>query len=215
MDSQDFLHLNSDALKQIELSSKQIYLIETYLKLSAQIGVEQVTLKKLAEAANVALGSVHYQFSGKNLELIDMAMRYVDQESVRFINYYLEKKVHSKKFKGMDDYIETLFEWAKQFPHHSQFYLFFYYHSSVHEKYAALNEQYINLMKKRMNALLLTSQERKIYPVIKKLHKLVEEIHAHVYGNLVLCAIDPRADSLKHYEKVSSRGVNNLIKHYS
>ena len=163
----------------------------------------------------MALGSVHYQFSGKNLELIDMAMRYVDQESVRFINYYLEKKVNSKKFKGMDDYIETLFEWVKQFPHHSQFYLFFYYQSSVHEKYAALNEQYINLMKIRMKELLLTSQERKLYPRIKMLTELVEEVHAQVYGNLILCAIDPRTDSLKHYQALSIRGVNNLINFYS
>ncbi|MBT6325172.1 MAG: TetR/AcrR family transcriptional regulator [Bdellovibrionales bacterium] len=200
MCKQEILH----SKLQIKLTSKQIYLLETYLQLAAKIGVEEVTLKKLAAKANVALGTVHYHFSGKNLGLVDMAMRYVDQESVRFINYQLDKNASSSNFKGIDDYIMTLFDWAKQFPHHSQFYLFFYYHSSVHRQYAELNKKYIQLMKKRITELLQVKS-------IKNTESLAEEIHSQVYGTLILCSIDSRPNRIEYYQSLAIRSANHLV----
>ena len=200
MCKQEILH----SKLQIKLTSKQIYLLETYLQLAAKIGVEEVTLKKLAAKANVALGTVHYHFSGKNLGLVDMAMRYVDQESVRFINYHLDKNASSSNFKGIDDYIMTLFDWAKQFPHHSQFYLFFYYHSSVHRQYAELNKKYIQLMKKRITELLEVKS-------IKNTESLAEEIHSQVYGTLILCSIDSRPNRIEYYQSLAIRSANHLV----
>ena len=200
MCKQEILH----SKLQIKLTSKQIYLLETYLQLAAKIGVEEVTLKKLAAKANVALGTVHYHFSGKNLGLVDMAMRYVDQESVRFINYQLDKNASSSNFKGIDDYIMALFDWAKQFPHHSQFYLFFYYHSSVHRQYAELNKKYIQLMKKRITELLQVKS-------IKNTESLAEEIHSQVYGTLILCSIDSRPNRIEYYQSLAIRSANHLV----
>lgn len=200
MSKQEILHSNL----QIKLTSKQIYLLETYLQLASKIGVEKVTLKKLSTKANVALGTVHYHFSGKNLGLVDMAMRYVDQESVRFINYHLDKKASSTNFKGIDDYIITLFDWAKQFPHHSQFYLFFYYHSSVHRQYAELNRKYIILMKKRINELLKLKS-------LKNTDNLTEEIHSQVYGTLILCSIDSLPNRIEYYQSLAIRSTNHLV----
>ncbi len=207
MHKKEILSTELDPMLQIELTSKQIFLLETYLQLASKIGVEQVTLKKIAKKANVALGTVHYHFSGKNLDLVDTAMRYVDQESIKFINYHLDKKAASSNFAGMDDYIKTLFDWAKQIPHHSQFYLFFYYHSSVHRHYAELNKKYILLMKKRIKELLKLKS-------IKNTDNLTEEIHSQVYGTLILCSIDILPNRIEYYQSLAIRSVNHLISFY-
>jgi len=214
MHKETIVHLGPEALHQVKLSSKQIHILETYLRLAAQIGVEEVTLQKLATQAKVALGSVHYHFSAKKRELIDTAIRYVDQESVRFINYQLEERAASPDFKGIEEYINTLFDWIKHFPHHAQFYIFFFYHSSVNSQYIELNRTYIDLMKSRIAGLIYLSAGRGIYPAFKNVEQLAEEIHSQVYGALVLFSFDARPDRWEHYKSLAIRITEHLISSY-
>ena len=75
-------------LEQTILSSKEKDIIEAFLKLSERIGVADVTLQKLANELGISLGSIHYYYGGKERpSLEETAVRYVSQESIKFINF--------------------------------------------------------------------------------------------------------------------------------
>ncbi|OFZ17200.1 MAG: hypothetical protein A2X86_01750 [Bdellovibrionales bacterium GWA2_49_15] len=207
------MHDEKIALEQIQLNEKQGQILEAYLKLSERLGVEQITMQKVAKAAKVSLGIVHYHFNGKSgPSLMDAAIRYVDQESIRFINFELEKLNLSNKFSGVDDYIKILFLWIKSKTHHSKFYLYHYYHASVHRSHDELARFYITLMLKRLTSLLYLGIGRGFYPKLVKVEELARDLHAQITGALILTAYDPRKDSLTFYSSNTIRACHHLIK---
>ncbi|MBI2521047.1 MAG: TetR family transcriptional regulator [Bdellovibrio sp.] len=210
------MHYEKIALEQIQLSQKQIQILEAYLKLCERLGVEQITMHKVAKAAKVSLGIVHYHFNGKNgPTLLEAAIRYVDQESIRFINYELEKVSLNNNFSGIDDYIKILFQWIKTKSHHSKFYLYHYYHTAIHRSHDDLANFYIMLVIKRITSLLYVGIGCDFYPKLEQVDELAQDLHAQITGSLILAAYDPRKDALAFYRSNAIRACDRLIKSHT
>jgi AcrR family transcriptional regulator len=180
-------HYDKMILEQISLTSKQIMIVETYLKLSNKIGVADITIQKLADELNASIGSIHYHFGAKgrpNLE--ETAVKYVSQESIKYINYYLDRSLTSNEFKGIETYIQVIFDWAKNYPHQLKFWLYFLYQCTHHPMYKDMSIEYVPLMQMRIEHVILLAAGLGIYPQITNVSELASNIHANVMGHIFL-----------------------------
>jgi AcrR family transcriptional regulator len=180
-------HYDRELLEQITLTSKQIMIVETYLQLSNKIGVADITIQKLADEMNVSIGSIHYHFGAKgrpNLE--ETAVKYVSQESIKYINYYLDRALTNNEFKGVESYIQIMFDWAKNYPHQLKFWLYFLYQCTHHPMYKQMSIEYVPLMQMRIEHVILLSSGLGLYPQMNNVSELAKSIHANLLGNIFL-----------------------------
>jgi AcrR family transcriptional regulator len=206
-------HYRPEILQQLPLSSKRIQILEGYLSLCLEIGVSEVTMDKIARKLNLSLGSIHYHFGGKEkLGLMESSIRYVSQESIKFINFELEQRLASDNFAGMSDYIDIAFKWIKTFPHHSRFYLHFYYLGSIDSHYADYHAQYLDLMRSRLTGLLFQGVGRGVYPELTNVEGLALKIHPVIVGSVLLSLLDPVEGSSAIHHQRTLDIVSELIK---
>ncbi|MBT7611397.1 MAG: TetR/AcrR family transcriptional regulator [Bacteriovoracaceae bacterium] len=206
------LHYEREILEQVTLTSKQIMIVETYLKLSNKIGVADMTIQKLADEMNVSIGSVHYHFGAKgrpNLE--QTAVKYVSQESIKFINYYLDKKLTSNEFKGVESYIEIMFDWAKRYPHQLKFWLYFLYQSTHHSMYSKMSIEYVPLMQMRIEHVIILGAGLGIYPQVNNVSELAKNIHANLLGHIFLSGMYNNGEVTENSD-VALSSTKQLIK---
>jgi AcrR family transcriptional regulator len=180
-------HYDSLLLDQITLTSKQIMIVETYLQLSNKIGVADITIQKLADELGVSIGSIHYHFGAKgrpNLE--QTAVKYVSQESIKYINYYLDRSLTNNEFQGVDTYIQIMFDWAKNYPHQLKFWLYFLYECTHQPMYKEMSIEYVPLMQMRIEHVILLGSGLGLYPQMKQVGILAKNIHANLLGHIFL-----------------------------
>lgn len=192
-------------LEQTTLSSKEKDIVEAFLRLSERIGVAQVTLQKLANELNISLGSIHYYFGKKDRPgLEETAVRYVSQESIKFINFQMDRSLSLNHFKGVDTYIETLFDWGQFYPHHIKFWLYFFYLSTHDPIFKRLADNYIPLIKFRIEHVLLLGSGLGLYPQLTNLESLSEKIHASIMGHIILSGM-----SNERNEEAKNRAIQS------
>jgi AcrR family transcriptional regulator len=180
-------HYDRELTEQVTLTSKQIMIVETYLQLSNKIGVADITIQKLANELNVSIGSVHYHFGAKGRPGLEAtAVKYVSQESIKYINYYLDKSLTSNEFKGIETYITVVFDWARSYPHQLKFWLYFLYQCTHHPMYKEMSVEYVPLMQQRIEHVILLSSGLGLYPQINNVSELANKIHANVLGHIFL-----------------------------
>ncbi|MCO4794142.1 MAG: TetR/AcrR family transcriptional regulator [Bacteriovoracaceae bacterium] len=184
-------HYKREFVEQVVLSERQIAIIEAYLKLSEKIGVANVTLQKLAEEMGASLGSIHYHFGAKGRpSLLDSAIKHVSQESIKYINYHMDRALAENRFQGVSTYITILYDFCRTFPHHGKFWLYFYYLAIFDNRHREDNQSYLPLMRSRIEQVLVLGMGKGLYPPLKNMSDLSEKIHFQIVGALVISGGD-------------------------
>lgn len=198
--------------KPSSFSSKQIKILEAYIQLCAQYGVGKVTLEKVASYLRISLGTVHYHFGGKKGPgLLPQSIKYVSQESYNYIAYYLEEKIHKDDFSGIDSYIDTLFSWAQIKITHAQFWMYYFYLSSINSEHQKTNEKYLMSMEERVRSVLLLSQRKKIYKKFAIKKSLCKKLHAQITGCIILAGCRPTQEVFETQKKIAINACRELI----
>ena len=198
-------HYKREYVEQVVLTERQIAIIEAYLKLSEKIGVANVTLQKLAEEMGASLGSIHYHFGAKGRpSLLDSAIKHVSQESIKYINYHMDRALAEGRFSGVGTYIGILYDFCRAFPHHGKFWLYFYYLAILDSKHRHENQAYLPLMRSRIEQVLVLGMGKGLYPPLKKLDELSEKIHFQIIGALVISGGD---ETDQRYIRAQERAI--------
>ncbi len=191
MDS--FSHYRRKFTEQVILSEKQVFIVEGYLKLAEVVGVPNVTFQKLADELNISLGSIHYHFGSKDGPgLLDCAVMHVSQESIKYINFYIDRTLTDGSFRGLETYIKVLYDFCRIYPHHGRLWLYFYYLTIFETKERESNQNYIHLMRNRIEQVLTLGAGKGLYPKLRDVKELSEKIHFNLIGALVIAGGDAR-----------------------
>lgn len=208
-------HYKREYVEQVVLTERQIAIIEAYLKLSEKIGVANVTLQKLAEEMGASLGSIHYHFGAKGRPtLLDSAIKHVSQESIKYINYHMDRTLAEGRFSGIGSYISTLYNFCRTYPHHGKFWLYFYYLAIFDNKHREENQTYLPLMRSRIEQVLVLGMGKGIYPPLKNLEELSEKIHFQIVGALVISGGDESDQRFMRAEERAIETSTILIEAY-
>lgn len=209
----DFSHYKRKFTEQIILSEKQIYIIKGYLKLAERVGVPNVTLQKLADELNISLGSIHYHFGNKDgPNILDCAILHVSQESIKYINFYLDRTLFQQEFKGIETYIEILYNFCRSYPHHGRLWLYFYYLSLFQSKERESNQDYIPLMRERIEQVLMLAIGKGIYKQLTDTKTLSEKLHSIIIGALIISGGDNSDPNFEMAQKNAIENANAVIK---
>ncbi|MFT6071379.1 MAG: AcrR family transcriptional regulator [Bacteriovoracaceae bacterium] len=208
-----FSHYRREFLEQIILSEKQIFIVEGFLKLAEIHGVPNVTMQKLADELKISLGSIHYHFGNKDgPSLLDCAILHVSQESIKYINFYIERALSNGSFDGISTYIQVLYDFCRNYPHHGRLWLYFYYLSIFESKERENNQNYIPLMRNRIEQVLTLAIGKGIYPKLKDLTQLSQKIHYTIIGALILAGGDKNDPLFKEAQINAIESSKALIK---
>lgn len=191
MDS--FSHYRRKFTEQVILTEKQIYILEGYLKLAEVVGIPNVTFQKVADHLNISLGSIHYHFGNKDgPNLMDCAIMHVSQESIKFINFYLDRALNNGSFKGIETYINILYDFCRNYPHYGKLWLYYYYLSAFEGKQRDSNQEYMILMRNRIEQVLTLAIGKGIYTNIGDIKFLSEKLHFAIIGALIIAGGDKK-----------------------
>jgi AcrR family transcriptional regulator len=208
-----FSHYRREFLEQIILSEKQILIVEGFLKLAEVHGVPNVTMQKLADELKISLGSIHYHFGNKDgPSLLDCAILHVSQESIKYINFYIDRTLTNGTFKGIGTYIGVLYDFCRNYPHHGRLWLYFYYLSIFESKERENNQDYIPLMRNRIEQVITLSIGKGIYPKLEKMEQLSQKIHYSIIGALILSGGDKNDPDFKQAEINATESSESIIK---
>lgn len=178
-------------------------LIESYLILTANIGIENVTLQKVADHARVAFGTVRYHFAGKPWDLTQAATIFVLQQGYRFTeDYFLAAR--QRPINGVEAYIKCMFQWLEKESHYASFLVFFYYLGATKKKLLISNQEFVETARSRIVSLLHEAIGQGHYSPVKDAKKLASTIHYLVMGACVVLL------SLKGHKKLTSQYVNEI-----
>lgn len=138
-----------------------------------------------------SLGSIHYHFGARGKpSLLESAIKHVSQESIKYINFHMDRTLAEDRFKGLASYVGILYDFCRNYPHHGKFWLYFYYLAIFDSKHRENNQNYLPLMRSRIEQVLILGMGKGIYPPLEDLNTLAEKIHFQIVGALVISGGD-------------------------
>lgn len=195
-------------LEPIAFKPKEIKVLEAFLQVTQEQGIEAVTLQKVADKAGMAYSSVHYYFGKPERNLIDSAFNYVVNNSVNYIQNELGPHTLDPKINSLKILIEKKFEWNEKFPIYASIWTYFLYLTQRDPKYKAMNDEINAMMASKIQTVLIQEIGKGRYPIMKKLDVLVAQIQQVLFGGQML-TINTNG---KNRLRLTWKMVENLIK---
>src|SRR5262249_16824755 len=134
---------------------REIQIIEAFVELVAEIGIEAVTLQKLATAAGVSFATAQSYFGGGTGKLTEGAVRYVGPSAQAFIDQEIAKAMLDPRSEPLVTYITGTFEWARRNRAHSGFWVYYYHLCSRGSVYRTTNQAILAQARARVRSLLM------------------------------------------------------------
>lgn len=210
MDS--FSHYRRKFTEQVILTEKQIYILEGYLKLAEEVGIPNITFQKIADKLDISLGSIHYHFGSKDGPgLMDCAIMHVSQESIKYINFYLDRALANGSFKGIETYITILYDFCRNYPHYGKLWLYYYYLSAFEGAQRDSNQEYMILMRNRIEQVLTLAIGKGFYEELKDIKFLSEKLHFAIIGALIIAGGDKKDSQFKNAQKCVVQSCEAII----
>ncbi len=191
----------------------QMQLVEAYLELSFRIGIELVTLQKVADEAKVAFGSVRYHFVREGQpDLMSAATTYVVLKGYQAIETRLSADRSRKTFNPLHSYVNAMFEWTEKSRKESSYLLYFYYRCGTRNELALSNETLVDTARRRIRQLMSESVGLGLYPKLPSdLDHRIKRIHALLLGALVVAGTERRADAFGRQRDVVLKGIDEIM----
>lgn len=176
--------------KKLNFSSEGAFiaLIDAYIKIVAQNGVEVVTLSTLSKKVGLSTATVKYHLDNSKIKLESAARDRVRDDINLYIDESIAKDRTQIEFCPLRSYAFHMLNWAVIRPHMSSFLLFIYYKTSL--KNADLNSPYAPILSRalsRIEALLNEGIGRGIYELeADRKKQFIAYFHSIVLGNLII-----------------------------
>jgi AcrR family transcriptional regulator len=186
-------------------------ILEAAIRLIRKIGVENITLQKVAKEARVSYYAVYYHFKDKGDELTHAAIEYVGKEAQKFISAKLETAAQDPDADLIAAYIRSNIEWSCERPEHASCWLYYYYICSSHPKLRGVNSATMEVARQRIERLINESVGRQHMAKPRDAKRLAFQIHSHVVGAFVTTQIDNDPNVVSRVIELEIDAVRKLI----
>ena len=196
------------------LTSMQIQLVEAYLDLIQQEGIEQVTLQKVADRAGVAFGTVRYNFVREGQpDLMSASTLHVVSLGYEAIESRLQVDRLKKNFNPLHSYVSAMFDWSERSRKEASYLLYFYYRCGTRNTLALSNETLLATARQRILRLMSEAVGLECYARLPQKPELsAGHIHALLLGALVIAGTERRSQAFRDQKKIVVQGVDRVMK---
>ena len=158
--SLEAVHYLVPLLPTSKSQKRRISIIEGALRCYAKLGIEKTTFDQIAKEAKTSRPLLLHYYPNKE-EIFLLCANYVRARFQSYAVQYLQKG--NTTVEKFDLYIESCFEWLKDYPEDVTFWSLFYYSTRTNKKCLKMNIDLLLVGQKRIAALLeLLHKERKI-----------------------------------------------------
>ena len=182
-------------------------ILEAYLDLAHEQGVETITLEKVAKRAGVAYGTVRYHFNERDLSISHQAAAHVGKHAQDFVSTYLEGKPASARQPIIVTWFEANLKWAEAHPTHASQFVYFYYLCTTRVRGRELNRAFLDAAARRIAELLYMDIGRGRIAKREGVEEMAIAIHGLAIGTILRALTDP---DLKSWRSVQTRGAQAL-----
>jgi len=147
----DKLYAQLFVLEPTKSQKRRIQIVETAIECFSKYGFENTTYEKIAAACKVTRPLIIHYFPEKD-SLLQMTITYIRANLQNFAVAALMKETTTEG--QLRAYVESTFDWVKDFPAHAQTWLLFYYNASIRPDMKELNSKLVNTGHERIFALL-------------------------------------------------------------
>lgn len=186
-------------------------ILEAALKLGRKIGIENLTLQKIAQEAKVSYFAVHYHFGGKDKNVNRSVVEYVGTEAAGYISRKLETASHDRQMDLVESYIRGTYEWAQEKENHAIFWLYYYYLCAVDKKLGEINRAILANAKQRITRLIFENIGRKKMPPMAGVENLASEIHQTLMGGVITATIEGNPAAYTRHCSLTIKIAHDLI----
>lgn len=196
---------------QVPGANSETQIVNAYIRLCHEIGADNVTLQKIADRAGVAFGTVRYYFSSGEKAIYDEAFKLVLMNSYRSIEDLLIEHRKKGSFNPVHMYVETMFQWAKSFPHEGSYLIYMYYLSAAKVPLQILAGETVERARLRVEGLLHEAIGMGIYKPVKDAAECAAKIHSLVvgFGFIALSFRDPKKFEVQ--KRLCTKAIDEVI----
>ncbi len=180
-------------------AAREAEILEAYLKVALEEGVDGVTLQKVASRAGVAYSTVHYYFGDAGHSLVDTALQYVGKASEEFMERRLAPALAATDNNALRAYVDAKFEWNKKFPTYASMLCYFLYQATRDKPARQLSSRLYQVSLQKMQAMILQEIGKGNIPPLKDVEIASAKVQTILSGALMADAtVDgPREGSVK------------------
>lgn len=199
-------------MERLPRQEREAQLLEAFLTIASKIGIERVTLQKVADAAGVSFATVQAHFGGSPGKLTEKAVAYVGAEAQRYIAAALGEALLDPKSNLLEVYIRETFEWSRKKRPHSSFWVYYYYLCAGGSAFRGPNQKILELARGRVRSLLVDAIGKGQLPQgMKDLDALAVKIHTALAGGVVVALAEPARDAFKRQMELTLATARDLV----
>ncbi|MEQ1875630.1 MAG: TetR/AcrR family transcriptional regulator [Bdellovibrionia bacterium] len=172
----DKLYAQMFVLEPTKSQRRRLQIVETAIECFSKYGFENTTYERIAAACKVTRPLIIHYFPEKD-SLLLMVITYIRANLQNFAVAAIRKETTTEN--QLRAYVESTFDWVKDFPAHAQTWLLFYYNASIRSDLKELNSELVNTGHERIFTLLTKAHSE------KKLAKAPSMEQAKMIQNLV------------------------------
>jgi AcrR family transcriptional regulator len=181
-------------IQERTFKDKELRIVEAYIDTVEKVGVEKVSLQKVADQAGVAYGSVHYYFGAEENSLRDSALIFIAQSSGEYLQKALLKAQSQPKVNSLHAYLEAKLRWNNQFPKYAQLWCYFLYLTTQNKEFRKLHGQMDEMDRNQIKTLIFQEVGKGRYKISpNQIEATCQIIHQTILGAKVANATSDRS----------------------
>lgn len=168
--------------KAVQPLETRTQILKAAVNLAFRIGVENLTLQKVAAEAKLSYFGVHYYFGGKDQGFTEEAARHVGNEAQKYISAYIDREAGDPKTNLLKSYIRGTLKWAHKEKEDASFWIYYYYLCSKPGSIQDLNQSVVEGAQIRIQRLLDECIGKRQIPRVRDTEALAALIHFQLVG---------------------------------
>jgi AcrR family transcriptional regulator len=189
-----------ESLFSIEPSSGQkrmMQIIEGAIKCYASVGIENTTYDRIAKACKITRPLIQHYFKDLD-EIFEVAVKFIRANFQRVAIEAIQKE--SKPKEQLMAYVESTFQWVKEYPAHANTWKLVYYYCDLDPKLRKLQTEMVYLGLDRIAGLLEIGKSQKVFGC-KDVRTTANFIQMLMTGALVKVSTENMDVSLEEFSK--------------
>ena len=177
----------------------ELKIIQSYLDLCFEHGVENITLQKVADKSEVAFGTIRYYFAPtKTINLKNAAVLYVLSIASERVSKYVEGQKNKKNFNPVTSYLDAHFDWDLHHPQETSYLSYFLYLNSIGSKSIIGFDEFSKSGKNRLKSIVFEAVGMKHYELNQgNIGELIESLYSVLIGFLMTYGLSDKPNKKK------------------
>ncbi len=187
-------------------------ILNAFLVLCWQDGVESITLQKIADESKVALTSVRYHFQQQGDSLSRVAGDYVSDKTYEYLDRSILDARSKKNFDPVNAYVNAQFKWIAEQPMQASFHMYYYYLCTTKVSLKIQNSELIEIGRRRVLSFIHEGIGMGLYSLIGSADAVSIDVHTYITGACFQAATCRNVEFSKNLKNLCFDYVARLLK---